>query len=135
MRGIAIVGKNNEPLYLWENGSSSMSVPLQIKVFASLDYLEDNIVVVNPNGQMPISKKNTRFLGAISDGIYAYITATNIKFLLVSDDQQVEFPQLMQELHEQYIQHIMNPFNDTKGPIQSKRFDERIESLLKDYLQ
>lgn len=108
--GIAVLGKNNEPLYLrncrtqsaeTENGDDPLdlcsmtseihsSLPLedQIVMHAALDCFEEK-TERNANGQMPTIKKQgsssaPHWVGLLltlgRNAVYGYVTATNIKF-------------------------------------------------------
>lgn len=194
--GFAIVGKNNEPLYLCDCDSISNSIekdnndaPLvdgdvnglaakggqsteqrhslpvhrQIIIHAALDCLSEKIQT-NSTGQMPVIKNATRQVphwvglilqdsfrggwldsservqspeeedGASSTGccVYAYITATNIKFMALTshpvsgpNDLQ-SLQRFLRELHEHYSTYVSNPFCNTRGPIVSPQFDARV---------
>ena len=166
LKGIAIVGKSNEPLYMCDclrlsadsSGSNCSTIPQeendhfgfagahteqrnslplqsQIIMHAALDCLEENVQAL-ANGQMPVIRNPTRsaphwvglLLEADGQAVYGYITATNIKFLALTGgkcDPKV-LQRLMGELHQHYSAHVNNPFSNTRGPIISKQFDERI---------
>lgn len=116
LTGIAIIGKNNEPLYLCdchkESSSdaaaniedpfdfkqalteqrNSMSLQLQLVVYAALDSLEE-MVSTGQTKQQPIIKKPnvamTNWVGLLLEldgqAVYSSVTATNIKFFALTE--------------------------------------------------
>jgi len=64
--------------------------------------------------------------------VYGSVTATNIKFLaLTKGKSDIKTMQLfLKELHQHFVSYIMNPFANTRGPITSKLFDEKIRKSL-----
>jgi Sedlin, N-terminal conserved region len=190
--GVAVIGKNNEPLYLCDCAAAAaamapspsseqqqqqqhtdpfgfasmaseqqrMSLPLrhQIVLHAALDGLNDLVHYGGRGGQMPVIKNPTpnvpHWVGKLyedsnsdndDDGgtvVYGYVTATNIKFLVLTGgtsgaagSAKAKLPNnpdlkrlqaLLRELHQAYIGTIANPFSQTRGPIVSTRFDETV---------
>ena len=173
--GLAILGKNNEPLYLCDttfalddvdNNSDTNaesddlfgfseklreqrhSLPLRYQLFvhAALDWLEEEVDL--QNGLMPVlisNKQHPHWLGLlynVDDGgpsVYGYITATNIKFLLLlakyekNDENKVK--DLLADIHQSYIAYVMNPFSNATGFIESPGFDEKIKVFVRQFEQ
>lgn len=76
--------------------------------------------------------------------VYGYVTTTRIKFVLVVEDDAVpeaqanvdaEIKALLKQLHEVYVQDMLNPFKDITAPITSKRFDEQIQKHIATFNQ
>ncbi len=76
--------------------------------------------------------------------VYGYVTTTKVKFILVVEDDAVpeaqpnvdsEIKNLMKQLHELYVQEMLNPFRDVTAPISSKRFDEQIQNYVATFNQ
>lgn len=165
IRAIAIIGKNDEPLYLLgcngarnnEDDSSNDTedigscdeqqsiMPLfsdQVLLHASLDCLDEMITTVN--GQMPVIKKPTsahpHWVGLLLEdheralSVYGHVSATNIKFLcLVEADDCVVvsvIQKLLADLHQLYVEEVLNPFFDTKGSIRSAKFDNNVRRAI-----
>lgn len=126
------------------------SLPLhqQLILYAGLDCLEDMVHL--QNGLMPVLKTSTQhphWLGLLYEvddfnghAVYGYITATNIKFLLLlsgrEKTQESSIKDLLADIHQSYIAYVMNPFcNFVACPINSRRFDEKIKAIVSDFEQ
>jgi trafficking protein particle complex subunit 2 len=187
---LAIVGKNNEPLYLREfqdenghgdeipyeslfgltslsptsssqpdaNAPSSSTSPMvdcslrqQFILHAALDRLE-HLAGPPPGYGWRVKSGATgtdgMFVGLLAPieelRVYGYVTTTKIKFLLVVEDDAVpetqpnvdsEIKALMKQLHELYVQEMLNPFKDLSAPISSRRFDEQIQKHIATFNQ
>lgn len=189
---LAIVGKNNEPLYVREfldencqsgeipyeslfgltpmapsspssppdenTPSSSSSSPSaecslrqQFILHAALDRLEQ--LAGPPPGygwrvKSGATGTDGMFVGLLAPveelRVYGYVTTTRIKFVLVVEDDAVpeaqanvdaEIKALLKQLHEVYVQDMLNPFKDITAPITSKRFDEQIQKHIATFNQ
>jgi hypothetical protein len=104
---------------------------------AALDCYEE-MVITGITGQMPVIKQNSdckHYVGKLlveDDGnvvVYGYVTATNIKFLVLTQGEIDEkaMKTFFKQLHSHYIAYVMNPFCDTRGPIVSDRFDAQVK--------
>ena len=75
--------------------------------------------------------------------VYGYLTNTNIKFVLITEDDgpnnavvSTEIQRLFGEIHELYVQEIMNPFNNINNTNKlSRKFDERIQEHVVNFNQ
>lgn len=124
---------------------NSLPLSRQLIIHAALDWLEE--LVDLQNGLMPVVRTSTQhphWLGLLyqvddADGqaIYGYITATNVKFLLLlsKSDKTIEnaVKDLLADIHQSYIAYVMNPFSNTGGPIDSRRFDEKLKVVVTDF--
>ena len=158
LTGIAIIGKNNEPLYLFDCGNkvavanesfnedfhslsqqrpTSLPLNLQLVVFAALDGLEEAVstgqtkqqpIIKNPNVSMPNWVGFLMELGG--HAVYATVSATNIKFLALTQGKASSTKEIhlfLKEIHQHFIAYVMNPFANTRGPVNSKLFDEKVQ--------
>jgi Sedlin, N-terminal conserved region len=124
---------------------NSLPLSRQLTIHAALDWLEE--IVDLQNGLMPVVRTGTQhphWLGLLSkdddddgEAVYGYITATNIKFLMMLSKAEKSSENLIKDLladiHQSYIAHVMNPFSNTGGPIVSKRFDEKLNAFVMAY--
>jgi Sedlin, N-terminal conserved region len=124
---------------------NSLPLSRQLTIHAALDWIEELVDV--HNGLMPVvrtSNQHPHWLGLLyqvddADGqaIYGYITATNIKFvvLLSNGDKTIEnsVKELLADIHQSYIAYVMNPFSNTGGPIVSRRFDDNLKVIVSDF--
>jgi hypothetical protein len=136
---------------------NSMSLACQQLIYAALDNLEEKIERPSgKNGQMPViirrstaplsRDESVHWLGLLLDAsasnghmVYGYITATNIKvlvitkYLMVPTNQVVtkELQVFLQDMHQHYIAYLLNPFCDTRGgSIRSKQFDLKVTASI-----
>ena len=137
---------------------NSMTLSCQQLIYAAIDNLEEKMERPSgKNGQMPvIIRSNTtsstkddavHWLGLLldsstSDGyaVYGYITATNIKLMVITKDLKAsstnkttlkDLQLFLQEVHQHYITYLLNPFCDTRGgSIRSKQFDIRMATSI-----
>lgn len=114
------------------------SLPLQRQIIAhaAIDCLEE-MVQSSVTGQMPVIRNPTRtaphWVGLLLEldgqAVYGYITATNIKFFALTHGkcEPKTIQNFLKELHQHYSTYVSNPFCNTRGPIVSKQFDDRIK--------
>jgi hypothetical protein len=137
---------------LKSNESFCCSVRHRFVLHSALDRLEQ--LTTNPDGttkkKININNaKNNNFLGLVlpieETRVYGYITNTQIKFILIVEDDDnidVEIQRLFNDIHESYIQDIMNPFreqcavkrNNTTAKC-SNQFDDRIQKHIANFNQ
>jgi hypothetical protein len=115
----------------------SLPVSRQLVVHAALDRWEELCL-----GQLPAYKKvnveQPHWMGALLEEkgqvVFGFVTATNIKiFVLAAAAEKAETAalQLCSDLHQHYLAYVMNPFSSVKGNIESKKFDESVQSSLR----
>ena len=141
---------------------NSMSLSCQILIHAALDNLEEKIERPSgKNGQMPVIIRSStvsstqndplHWLGLLIDSstadgyaVHGYITATNIKLMVITKDLMVPtnatiikaLKFFLQEVHQHYITYLLNPFCDTRGgSIRSKQFDIRMATSIRNVQQ
>ena len=145
---------------LLTSNESCCSVRHRFVLHSALDRLEQ--LTTNPDGTTKKNKinninnnnaKNNNFLGLLlpieETRVYGYITNTKIKFILIVEDDgdniDVEIQRLFNDIHELYIQDIMNPFreqcaavkttNNTTPSLCSNQFDDRIQKHIANFNQ
>ena len=142
---------------LLKSNESCCSVRHRFVLHSALDRLEQ--LTTNPDGTTKKNKinnnnaKNNNFLGLLlpieETRVYGYITNTKIKFILIveddGDNSDVEIQRLLNDIHESYIQDIMNPFreqcaavkttNNTTPSLCSNQFDDRIQKHIANFNQ
>mmetsp|Transcript_32723 Transcript_32723/g.37131 ORF Transcript_32723/g.37131 Transcript_32723/m.37131 type:complete len:230 (+) Transcript_32723:143-832(+) len=106
---------------------NSCSVRQRFVVHAALDRLEQ--LTQAPDNGKKTNKNN--FVGLLlpieETRVYGYVTNTQIKFILMVEDDgpvdfntqhntiDVEIQRLFSNIHDSYIQDVMNPFRDIGG--------------------
>mmetsp|Transcript_46887 Transcript_46887/g.114365 ORF Transcript_46887/g.114365 Transcript_46887/m.114365 type:complete len:215 (-) Transcript_46887:2158-2802(-) len=141
--------------------TSKCSVRQQFIMYAALDRL-DQLAGPPPgygwrNNNNSINKGGAdgMFVGLLCPAedqrVYGYVSTTKIKFLLVTEDDGTSNPVssstsendsnseniklLLTQIHELYIEDMLNPFKIIGSPITSKRFERRIEELIQAFNQ
>ena len=66
---------------------------------------------------------------------YGWMTTTQIKFLVAIQDAEIDgdIVGLLRRLHQTYVEYRLNPLGQLTGPIQSKRFDEKVRQTIESY--
>lgn len=72
--------------------------------------------------------------------IYGYLTNTNIKFMIIIKDtittsieisaRETELKLFFTNIHELYVEYMLNPFSNIKTKIISKRFDSGVQNCV-----
>ena len=155
--GLAIIGRQNEPLYLCDGArilkereleiardigvesapspsaqespdesvdplgiaglttggglGASLNFGNRLLIHSALDQLEESIVTTEVGLPVPIrGAANGGYLGVLSKvdeekWVYGYITATNIKFLVLTESsaKEAEIRNVLSDIHEQYV--------------------------------
>ena len=67
--------------------------------------------------------------------LYGWMTTTQIKFLVAIQDAEIDgdIVGLLRRLHQAYVEYRLNPLGPLTGPIQSKRFDEKVRQTIESY--
>ncbi|ORX99838.1 Sedlin, partial [Basidiobolus meristosporus CBS 931.73] len=129
---IAVVGKQNNPLYLKSFDPQQPDLKYHYIAHTSCDVIEERAASA--------SKTNDLYLGllyTIDDlAVYGYMTNTRIKFILVltlreSIIRDAEVRNIFNRIHAAYISLICNPFYemDNNKFIKSPRFASLIEMI------
>jgi hypothetical protein len=123
------------------------SLPLehQFMMHAALDRLEEVTGAASRKGSMvgvnmTVVSSSPHWMGSLmtaddSHTVYGYVTATNVKFLalVTKTSKDVIVKDFLTAVHVHFISHLLNPFADIKGPINSRKFDENIKAAVADY--
>jgi len=183
--GLAIIGKNNSPLYVREflseqnscNDRDDEAVLFGLKpnsrtkpaasarcwfaLHEALDRLEQLTKTLDgKKKKIPSdsSSNNNNFAGLLlpleETRVYGYLTNTQIKFVLIVEDEgpnaaeatAFDIQQLFEEIHELYTREIMNPFSNSGSSYSntssisdsnqlSKKFDVRVRKHIANFNQ
>ncbi|KAK3815057.1 MAG: trafficking protein particle complex 2 [Benniella sp.] len=127
---IAIIGKQNNPLYIKNFNSSQPDLKYHYIAHTSCDVIEERAV----------NKTQEMYLGTLFSmedlAVYGYMTNTKIKFITVLNMPDVTIKDLdmknvFRRIHAAYVSHACNPFYDidSQKMIKSKKFEEEIEAI------
>ncbi|KAF2069131.1 hypothetical protein CYY_009547 [Polysphondylium violaceum] len=132
---VAIVGKNNNPLFI-QDFSSGITEENKLKlhyiVHCSLDIIEDKPGPVKKN--VP----SDMYLGLLYPTedykVYGYMTNTKIKFIIVvldtSDIKDSDIKIFFKRLQSLFINTTSNPFYKRNSKIESKKFLQEVTNLI-----
>ncbi|KAL3722722.1 hypothetical protein ACJRO7_035004 [Eucalyptus globulus] len=100
---IAVVGHQNNPLYIQSFTEADDALKLHHIVHCSLDVVDER--VNNPKKSGPLL--NETFLGLLypteNYKVYGYLTNTKVKFILVTTDLDVKDADVRNEQYADYI--------------------------------
>ncbi|XJO70625.1 hypothetical protein BDV3_000272 [Batrachochytrium dendrobatidis] len=130
--GLAVIGKNNNPLYI-RNFTNQPSLKYHFLAHTSCDVLEEKVA--------PGSKNFDLYLGLLyimeDLSVYGYMTNTRIKFVLmvtVADtaikDQDIKG--IFRKIHSAYVDLQLDPFWDpeTSSMISNQNFIRQIDAIV-----
>ncbi|GFH47489.1 hypothetical protein CTEN210_03964 [Chaetoceros tenuissimus] len=124
--------------------NKTMSLKNKFLIHSALDRFEE-IEESTEKQQSGANKMWIGLLGSFDEKkVYGYVTSTRIKFFASMDDVEDGNEQFVREaalkalfanVHEFYIQHMLNPFSDVRNEkkIVSERFDLGIHDLIKSF--
>ncbi|XP_071700656.1 uncharacterized protein [Rutidosis leptorrhynchoides] len=131
---IAVVGHQNNPLYIQSFTEADDALKLHHIVHCSLDVVDERVNNPKKSGMM----LNETFLGLLypteNYKVYGYLTNTKVKFILVTTDLDVrdaDVRNFFRRFHSAYLDAGSNPFHVPGKKITSKTFGERVSSIVK----
>ncbi|KAF3434734.1 hypothetical protein FNV43_RR21819 [Rhamnella rubrinervis] len=111
---VAVVGHQNNPLYIQSFTDADDALKLHHIVHCSLDVIDER--VNNPKKSGPTL--NETFLGLLypteNYKVYGYLTNTKVKFILVTTDLDVrdaDVRNFFRRFHAAYVDAVSNPFH------------------------
>ncbi|GKY97485.1 hypothetical protein MPSEU_000706800 [Mayamaea pseudoterrestris] len=119
----------------------SLGFEHRLMIHSALDQLEESVNTTSVG--LPVLARNAGaggFLGVLSridedKSVFGYITATNIKLLLLTESsaKEADIRTLLSDVHELYVRYCLNPLRDMNSDISSKEFDKRISQTVRLY--
>ncbi|KAG0630673.1 hypothetical protein M758_1G195600 [Ceratodon purpureus] len=133
---VAVVGHNNNPLYLQSFIDDDNTLKFHYIVHCSLDVIEEKV----SNSKRAGVNLNETFLGLLYPTedykVYGYMSNTKIKFVLVTTDQDsrdADVRNFFRRLHAAYVDAASNPFHVPGKKITSAVFAERVGNIVKSF--
>nr|XP_010935146.2 trafficking protein particle complex subunit 2-like protein isoform X2 [Elaeis guineensis] len=130
---VAVVGHQNNPLYLQSFTEADDALKLHHIIHCSLDVIDERIN--NPKKSGPTL--NEAFLGLLypteNYKVYGYLTNTKVKFIMVTTDLDVKDADFFRRFHAAYVDAVSNPFHVPGKKITSKAFAQRVSSIVKSF--
>ena len=142
--GVALLGKENNPLYIRAFGPHDQ-LRFHFIVHTALDFIEEKVAaqrsqagIVPPQQAAAGASKQDYYLGLlypIEDlRAYGYLTNCRIKLVLVVDDEEVregEVKSLFRRLHALYVDTVSNPFHAPDSDLDAcASFRRQVERLV-----
>ncbi|KAG2644938.1 trafficking protein particle complex subunit 2-like protein [Panicum virgatum] len=133
---VAVVGHQNNPLYLQSFTEADDALKLHHIVHCSLDVIDER--VNNPKRSAPTL--NETFLGLLypteNYKVYGYLTNTKVKFIMVATDLDVkdaDARNFFRKFHAAYVDAVSNPFHVPGKKIASRSFGARVSTIVKSF--
>ncbi|KAL2641957.1 hypothetical protein R1flu_009544 [Riccia fluitans] len=133
---VAVVGQQNNPLYIQSFTNGDDTLKFHYIVHCSLDVIDEK--VSNPK-KLGVSLNET-FLGLLYPTedykVFGYLSNTKIKFILVTTDQDLrdaDVRNIFRRFHAAYVDAASNPFHVPGKRITSPAFAERVSSIVKSF--
>ncbi|KAJ4788359.1 Trafficking protein particle complex subunit 2-like protein [Rhynchospora pubera] len=133
---VAVVGHQNNPLYLQSFTGSDDALKLHHIVHCSLDVIDERV----NNPKRSASTLNETFLGLLypteNYKVYGYLTNTKVKFIMVTTDLDVkdaDVRSFFRKFHAAYVDAVCNPFHVPGKKITSNSFSERVGAIVRSF--
>ncbi|KAG2216867.1 hypothetical protein INT45_007872 [Circinella minor] len=129
---IALIGKQNNPLYLKNFSNTHPDLKYHYIAHTSIDVIEERVASGPKNLDLYLG-----LLYAMEDlAVYGYMTNTRVKFVAVVSVTEgiirdAEMKTIFKKIHSAYLSQICNPFYnlDSQQSIDSKAFSRAIEAI------
>ncbi|EFJ08418.1 hypothetical protein SELMODRAFT_119017 [Selaginella moellendorffii] len=135
---VAIVGQQNNPLYLQSFAGGDDVLKFHYIVHCSLDVFDEKASILRRTG----TNLNDNFLGLLYPAedykVYGYMTNTRVKFVLVTSDlelKDLDIKTFFQRFHAAYIDVTSNPFHVPGKRIASPMFRDRVKTIVSSFGQ
>ncbi|KAK1305458.1 hypothetical protein QJS10_CPB11g02029 [Acorus calamus] len=133
---VAVVGHQNNPLYLQSFTDSDDALKLHHIVHCSLDVIDERV----NNPKKTAATLSETFLGLLYPSenyrVYGYLTNTKVKFIMVTTDldvRDVDVRSFFRRFHATYVDAVSNPFHVPGKKITSTTFAERVSGIVKSF--
>ena len=140
---IAVLDRQSTPLKLCTNDPSK-EVAFHYILHTSLDVIDERTQNSSVGPTAHAGAKSTEplrdlYLGVLysteQHKVFGYVTNTNVKFVIIVDGSNTnirdnEIRQMFRKLHNGYANLLYNPFYMPGTPIESKKFQSVVQSLL-----
>jgi hypothetical protein len=132
---IAIVGKENYPLFLKTIYRGDKELRIYYTVHTSLDVVEEKVLATGKN----TSDVRDLYLGLLYPTedykVYGYATSTRVKIIVIIESvnstlRDNEIRTMFRKLHAAYIDIVSNPFYRAGDKITSRTFYDVVSSMM-----
>ncbi|XP_075017763.1 LOW QUALITY PROTEIN: trafficking protein particle complex subunit 2-like protein [Calonectris borealis] len=131
---IAVIAKENYPLYI-RSVPTENELKFHYTVHTSLDVVDEKISAM---GKALVDQREL-YLGLLYPTedykVYGYVTNSKVKFVMVVDSSNTalrdnEIRSMFRKLHNSYTDIMCNPFYNPGDRIQSRAFDNMVNSMM-----
>ncbi|KAL0348512.1 UNVERIFIED_CONTAM: Trafficking protein particle complex subunit-like protein [Sesamum angustifolium] len=125
---LAVVGHQNNPLYIQSFTEADDALKLHHMVHCSLDVIDERALY-----------RDLFICNSMAEWIFLlvwYLTNTKVKFILVTTDLDVrdaDMRTFFRRFHAAYVDAVSNPFHVPGKKITSKTFAERVATIVKSF--
>lgn len=133
---VAVVGLQNNPLYIQSFTDGDDALKLHYIVHCSLDVIDERV----NNPKKIGSTLNETYLGLLYPSenykVYGYLTNTKVKFILVTTDEDLkdaDVRSFFRQFHAAYVDAVSNPFHVPGKRITSRAFAERVSTIVRSF--
>ncbi|KAG5395402.1 hypothetical protein IGI04_025365 [Brassica rapa subsp. trilocularis] len=133
---VAVVGHQNNPLYIQSFTEAEDALKLHHIVHCSLDVIDERVNNPSKSG----TTLNEAFLGLLypplNYKVYGYLTNTKVKFIMVTTDLDVrdtDVRSFFRKFHAAYVDAVSNPFHVPGKKITSRTFSESVTNIVTSY--
>ncbi|KFK30456.1 hypothetical protein AALP_AA7G263500 [Arabis alpina] len=133
---VAVVGRQNNPLYIQSFTEADDALKLHHIVHCSLDVIDERVNNPKKSG----TTLNEAFLGllypTLNYKVYGYLTNTKVKFIMVTTDLDVrdtDVRSFFRKFHAAYVDAVSNPFHVPGKKITSRTFAESVSNIVRSY--
>ncbi|KMZ62719.1 Trafficking protein particle complex subunit 2-like protein [Zostera marina] len=130
---VAVIGQQNNPLFLQSFTQEDDDLKLHHIVHCSLDVIDERVNNPKRSG----IAVNEAFLGLLypteSYKVYGYLTNTKVKFILITADPEVrdaDARNFFRKFHVAYVDAVSNPFHVPGKKITSTSFSRKLRSIV-----
>lgn len=139
--GVAVLGKDNNPLYIRAYGPHDQ-LRFHFIVHTGLDFLEEKVTAqrqaAGTSAAAAATSKHDCYLGLLYPieelRVYGYLTNSRIKLIAVLDDEEVkdtEMKALFRRLHNLYTDTVSNPFHTPDTELYGcASFDRQVQRIV-----
>nr|XP_016492787.1 PREDICTED: trafficking protein particle complex subunit 2-like protein [Nicotiana tabacum] len=151
---VAVVGHQNNPLYIQSFTEADDALKLHHIVHCSLDVVDERELVLGhqsswaaPEYQSPLNIAFWEYIRSLTLSLsssvcyyisfrYGYLTNTKVKLILVTTDLDVrdaDVRNFFRKFHAAYVDAVSNPFHVPGKKITSRTFAERVSTIVKSF--
>jgi len=128
---LAIIGRQNNPLYLQTFVQHDNALKFHFIVHSSLDVVEERVKKKNKGDKLD------KYLGLLYPTedykVYGYVTNTNVKMIIVTTEnanpKDPDLRMFFTNFHKLYVNAASNPFYESNTKIDSPSFVKALTTL------